>query len=77
MAQNETDYKSRLLYVLSIYPKLSFSLLGMAMGSSLKTSDWLEDFDALVNEGKIQTERAHIETVKGRISSTLIYSLPQ
>lgn len=57
----------RILHCLSIYPRISPSMLQVGIGPSLPPSIWKPLLDTLIGEGKVVREIVSKQTPQGRL----------
>lgn len=55
-AETTSYIRKRILHVLSIYPKLSHSMLQVGIGTALSPKMWRPILDDLIEEGAIQED---------------------
>jgi hypothetical protein len=79
MMSNENDdtngysiYRDRILHTLSIYPKISPSMLQIGIGTSVTATLWKPVLEDLIEEGLIIRSHMVAETPTGRMQSYVI-----
>lgn len=74
---NESDrtIREKITHILSIYPKISVSMLQIGVGTSLMPSLWKPILNQMVKEGIIREVREMHMTPAGRQQSYVILSL--
>lgn len=75
-ARFEPQYISeRILNLLTIYPKISPTMLSVAMGPQIPASYWRPVYNDLVEEGKVQVDTEQSTSAAGRVMQHTIISL--
>lgn len=65
----------RIIHILKIYPKVSPSMLQVAMGTSLSPASWKPVLERLITEGAVQREAVGATTPSGRYQTYRVISL--
>lgn len=67
--------RERILYVLSIWPKISPTMLQVGIGTALSPKMWRPIFEKLITEGKIQQTVSSSKSPAGRDQTHITVSL--
>jgi len=67
--------EARIMHILSIYPKLSNSMLQVGMGTSLPPKIWKPTLMALVKSGVLTSSSVSSVTPEGRAQSYTVLSI--
>jgi hypothetical protein len=68
--------RDKILHILSIYPRLSMSMIQVGIGTSLVPALWHPVFDALLKEGAIVKDEIHAKSAIGRDQVYTVIHLP-
>lgn len=69
--------EERILYFLSVYPRLSGSMIQVAIGTSIAPVMWRPIIERLIREGKIVLYEIHSRAPSGRDLSHKVYCLKE
>lgn len=72
---SDKGIRERIVHVLTIYPKLSMSMLQVGVGTSVPPSMWKPTLASMVAAGIIRESRTSRETPAGRIQSYTVIEL--
>lgn len=73
---NRELIQKKIVHLLSIFPKVSPSMMQIGLGSSIPTQMWKPILRDLINEGIVQEDIIVHPTVVGRNQTYTILSLP-
>lgn len=65
--------KGKLRHILTIYPRLSHSMIQVAMG--IPAREWRPVLQMMISEGEVTTNSVELETPAGRIQQYTIIAL--
>lgn len=66
---------ARIVHILQIYPKVSYSMLHIALGPTITASAWRPILDEMVAENVVQIDTINRTTPTGRSQTYSIISL--
>jgi hypothetical protein len=75
MADTAAQLRSKIIHVLSVYPKLSPSMLQVGLGTSLPPNIWKPHLEDLIIEGVIIRNQKVVESPIGRTQNYVILEL--
>ena len=75
VSQSEQWVVDKLTHVLSIYPKVSVSMLQVGIGTSVPPALWKPIMEKMINDGRIKRELRSAQTPEGRGQTYTIISL--
>lgn len=67
--------EEKILHILSIYPKISPSMMQISIGSNMPAHIWKAAWRKLLGEGKVRQDFIVATTPTGRSQSHTIYSI--
>jgi len=70
------DIQQRIVYFLGIYPRMSPSMLQVALGTSLPPVLWKPILDAMIRNGEVRKAQISATTPKGRFQTYKVLTLP-
>lgn len=69
------ELSARILHILGIYPKISNSMLQVALGTSISPSEWKPILESLKQQGVVQEVVVSSTTPAGRFQTYRVISL--
>ncbi len=72
----EVDIEDRILHLLTIFPKISPSMMQIGIGSALPPRWWKPVLEKLIKSGKVQMDHIVSTTSTGRTQTYTVLSLP-
>lgn len=67
--------RDRILHLLTVYPRISPSMLQIGIGTSVPPTLWRPILDDLVKEGRVLIENVNCQSPAGRARSYQVVSL--
>lgn len=68
---------ARIKHILSVFPKLSHSMLQVGLGSTIPAKDWRPILDEMVAEGTVSIQTKYLTTPAERSQGYSIISLTE
>lgn len=75
VSENEQTIRDKIVHILSIYPKLSHSMLQVGIGTSMPPGIWKPVLLKMIGEGIIENTSRSTSTPTGRVQAYTILSL--
>lgn len=72
---DEVEIERRIIHVLTIYPKLSMTMIQVGIGTSIPAHRWRNVLERLLEQGKIVRHNVVAESIRGRMQTYKIFSL--